>query len=200
MAEQLIISIGREFGSGGHEIAEMLAKKFDLPLYDKNLLHEMAQHNNMNAAELEKYDELPKNKLLSRRVKGYSNSPEENIANMQFEHLRKMAAEGKSFVIVGRCSEVILKEYVGKGLVRIFVLADLACKVKRISDYEHVSEREAQDMLERSNRKRKQYHNHYCDSKWGDSRNYDICINSSRLGLEKTAEYLEGYINAVVGE
>lgn len=89
MEKQLIISIGREFGSGGHEIAEILAEKFDLKLYDKSLLQHIADERNVNVAHIEKYDEIPRNLLLSRTVRGYSNSVEENIANMQFDFLKK---------------------------------------------------------------------------------------------------------------
>lgn len=110
MGKQLIISVGREFGSGGHEIAEMLAKKFDLKLYDKNLLQNIAQEKEVDAQNIEKYDEVPRNMLFSRTVKGYSNSMEENVAQMQFDYLKRKAKEGESFVVVGRCSEVILKD------------------------------------------------------------------------------------------
>lgn len=109
MAQQLIISIGREYGSGGHEIAERLAERFELHFYDKNLLKEIALEKNINADKLEKYDEIPRS--VSRKVRGFSSSPEENTANMQFEYLRKMAENGKSFVIVGRCSETVLRDY-----------------------------------------------------------------------------------------
>ncbi len=198
MSDQLIISVGRQFGSGGHEIADMLAGRFGLPLYDKNLLHEMAESSHMDAAKLEKYDEHPKNHLFSRQVNGYSNSPEENIANMQFDYLRRLAAEGKSFVIVGRCSEAVLRQYAGKGLVRIFVLADTDFKTGRVRSSYNISEKEAREMIVRIDRQRKQYHNMHCDCKWGDARNYDICVNSGLLGTEETADYLETYILAAM--
>ena len=192
MAEQIIISVGREFGSGGHEIAEKLAAKFELTLYDANLLREIAVERNIDAVALEKYDEIPKKRLISRNVRGYSNSPEENIANMQFEYLQKKAKEGKSFVVVGRCSEAILKEY--DGLISIFILADKECKIDRIKKLRNVSDTEAEFIISRHDRRRKDYHNYYCTGKWGDSRNYDISINSSKLGIDRTADYLEDYI------
>lgn len=193
MSEQVIISIGREFGSGGHEIAEKLAKRFGFKMYDVNILREIAVERNIDAAMLEKYDEVPKKRLISRNVRGYSNSPEENIANLQFEYLQKKAKEGKSFVVVGRCSEAILKEY--KGLISIFILADKECKIERIKKLRNVSDQEAEFVINRHDRKRKEYHNYYCTGKWGDSRNYDISINSSKLGIDKTADYIESYIN-----
>ena len=192
MDERTVITIGREFGSGGHEIAEMLAKKFDLKLYDKNLLQNIAQEKEVDAQNIEKYDEVPRNMLFSRTVKGYSNSMEENVAQMQFDYLKRKAKEGESFVVVGRCSEVILKD--NPALISIFVGGDYDSKVERIMRVYKMSRSEAEIFMARQNKKRKGYHNYYCKGKWGDSRNYDISINSSRLGLKKTADILEGYI------
>ncbi len=193
MGKQLIISVGREFGSGGHEIAEMLAKKFDLKLYDKNLLQNIAQEKEVDAQNIEKYDEVPRNMLLSRTVKGYSNSMEENVAQMQFDYLKRKAKEGESFVVVGRCSEVILKD--NPALISIFVVGDYDSKVERIMRVYKMSRPEAESFMVRQNKKRKGYHNYYCKEKWGDSRNYDITVNSSKLGEAETAELLVDYIN-----
>ena len=191
-SKQLIIAVSREFGSGGHCIAEELARRFALPLYDRNILEEIADEKNVDSRNLEKYDELPKNHLLSRTVRGVSNSPEEQIANMQFDFLRKKAEEGASFVIVGRCAETILKG--NPGLITIFVLGDMDAKIKRIAGLHLISRAEAERMIWRHDRKRKAYHNHYCEMKWGDSRNYDLCINSNKLGIERTTDTLEQYI------
>lgn len=192
MEKQIIISISREYGSGGHVMAEMLAERFGLPFYDHNLLDEIAQKKNVSVENLSRYDEVPKIHGLSRRVRGHNNSPEEAIANMQFEFLKEKAASGESFVVVGRCSETVLKEY--EGLVPIFVLSDSDAKVERIMQVREMNRKEAEAAIRRHDKRRKAYHNHYCYIKWGDSRNYDICINSSRLGLEKTTDYLESYI------
>ena len=125
-------------------------------------------------------------------MRGFSNSPEEQIANMQFDFLRKKAEEGASFVIVGRCAETILKG--NPGLITIFVLGDMDAKIKRIAGLHLISRAEAERMIWRHDRKRKAYHNHYCEMKWGDSRNYDLCINSNKLGIERTTDTLEQYI------
>ena len=112
MAEkQIIISIGREYGSGGHEIASRLAEKFNLNLYDSNLLQEVANEHGMNAENLTPYDELQKSPVISRTVRGFSNSNEKNVAEMQFNFLKKKAKDGESFVVVGRCAEEVLKEF-----------------------------------------------------------------------------------------
>lgn len=191
--KQVIISIGREFGSAGHEIAEALAKKYQLKLYDYHLLREIADEKNVRVAELAPYDEIPKKGFGYRTVKGYSNSPQENIAYMQFNHLKKRAAEGKSFVVVGRCAEEALKDY--DGLITIFVLGDMDKKIERITRLHQISEKKAKEMIIEQDKKRKAYHNYFCEGKWGDSRNYDFSINSSKLGVEATIELLEEYIN-----
>ena len=194
MGKQLIISVGREFGSGGHVIAEELARRFELPLYDNNLLEHIAEEKENSNESLKKYDERPKNRLFSRTVRGYSNSVQENLANMQFDYLKKKAADGESFVVVGRCSETILKGT--QGLVTVFVLGDPDVKAERIQKVYGVSEEEARRMMKREDWNRKSYHNYYCKGKWGDSRNYDFSINSSKLGIEKTVDILETCIRA----
>lgn len=192
MDKQLIISIGREFGSGGHTLANRLAEKFGLELYDKNILKEIATEKSVNVSSLEKYDEKPRNYFFTRSVRGYSNSMEENLATMQFDFLRQKAEEGKSFIVVGRCADHILKDY--PALISIFVLGDWENKVERIKKIYGVSTSEAENIIYREDRKRKYYHNSYCKGKWGDSRNYDLSININKLGEEATVEVLADYI------
>ena len=192
MSGQLIISVGREFGSGGREIAEKLADRFNIALYDYHLLSEISSEKELDFDVLDKYDEIPRKKVFSRSVRGYSNSPEENIANMQFDYMQKKAKEGKSFVIVGRCSEAILKDY--ECMISIFILGDMNAKIERIKEIYNISSLEAENMINRKNKKRKEYHNYYCTGKWGDSRNYEISINSSKLGIDTTVDILEKYI------
>jgi len=189
---QLIISVGREFGSGGRIIAETLAEKFGIPVYDRHLITEIAEKTGLTPEEVEKYNENPKKRILSRSVRGYSNSIEDSIAEMQFKFLREKAEQGESFVVVGRCSETILRDF--DSLVSVFVLADKECKVKRVMEVYELSEQEAKELIVKKDKKRKRYHNYHCSGHWGDSRLYDICINSSRLGIEKTADCLESYI------
>ena len=190
--KQVIISIGREFGSGGHEIAEKLAERFQLPLYDYNLLREIADEKNVSISNLAPYDEVYRTGFGSRTVRGYNNSPQKNIANMQFDFLKKKAKEGESFVVVGRCAEHALKEY--DALITIFILGDLDAKIRRISKLYTLSSKEAKDLIAEQDKKRKTYHNYFCDKKWGDSRNYEFSINSSKLGVDATADILEDYI------
>lgn len=192
MEKQLIISVGREFGSGGHVIAEELARRFEIPFFDSNLLEHVAAEKNVEHKHLGKYDEKPKSKLFSRTVRGFSNSPQENVANMQFDLLKRMAGEGKSFVVVGRCSEAMLKEF--PGMISLFILGDYAAKTRRIMEKYEMTEEQAHQTMRTEDWKRKSYHNYYCKGKWGDSRNYDFSINSSKLGVEKTVDIIEIYI------
>ena len=191
---QIIISVGREFGSGGRVIAEELAKRFDIPIYDRHLITEIAEKMGMTAEEVEKYDEAPKLKILSRRVNGYSNSIEDNVAEMQFNILDEKAKNGESFVVVGRCSETKLKKY--PALISLFVLGDMEQKVKRIMELYELDEEEAKKFIAKKDKKRKHYHNDHCTGSWGDSRLYDLSINSSRLGIDKCVDMLEHYIRA----
>ena len=190
--DQLIIAISREFGSGGHEIAERIAKDFDLPLYDYNLMREIAKDKNLpNTHELEKYDELPRSPI-NVSIRGFSTSTTQNFAIMQFDYLKKKAENGDSFVIVGRCAETVLKDY--DCMIPIFILADEDEKVKRIMRIYDMDKKEALATIKSQNRKRKSYHNYYSTAKWGDSRLYEVSINSSKLGIDGTVKFLEDYI------
>lgn len=194
MNQQLIISVGREFGSGGHEIAQKLSKIYNIPLYDHNLLDEVAAKRNLNHKDLKEFDESKRNKLFSRTVKGLTNSPAHNVANLQFDYLKEKAKNGESFVVVGRCSETILKEY--PGLVSLFILGDSEIKTERIMKLYNKSKSDAKDLMKEKDNKRKAYHNSHCEGKWGDSRNYDLSINSSKLGIDESVRIITDYINA----
>ena len=191
---QIIISVGREFGSGGRVIAEKLAERFSLPLYDRHLITEIAEKMGMTPEQVEKYNEVPKMKLLSRTVKGYSNSIEDNIAEMQFDIIDKKAADGESFVVVVRCAETKLKKY--PALISLFILGDMDKKVERVMEVYQLSRDEAEKFINKKDKKRKRYHNYHVSGKWGDSRLYDLSVNSSRLGIDKTVDMLAEYIQA----
>ncbi|MDD6763033.1 MAG: cytidylate kinase-like family protein [Clostridiales bacterium] len=197
MEKQLIISVSREFGSGGYAVAEELAGRFKIGFYDHNILDLIAQKKSGNADTLKKFDEVPKSRLFSRTVRGFSNSPEDVISEMQFDFMREKAEAGESFVIVGRCSEAVLKGH--PGLVTVFILGDYDKKVERVCEKYHLSQSEAQSLIKTKDKKRKSYHNYHCDLHWGDSRGYDISINSSKLGVSGTADVIEAYIRERFG-
>lgn len=192
MGQQFVISISREFGSAGHEIAEKIAKDLEIKFYDRSILDEIANHMNVKVELLEKYDEKPRNLILSRRVGKYTNSMEEILAETQFEFIRKKVEKGESFVIVGRCAETVLKDF--DGLISIFISGDKQHKLERVMEKYNLNETDALAKMKRHDLKRKQYHNRHSDAKWGDSRYYDMCINSSPLGTEATIKVLENYI------
>ena len=102
MSEQLIISVSREYGSGGHEIAQKLAEYYKLPMYDHNLLDEVAASMNVSSKELAEFDEKRRNKFLYRSVMGMNSSPADNVARMQFDYIKKKAEAGESFVTLFR--------------------------------------------------------------------------------------------------
>ena len=194
MSKQILVSIGREFGSGGHEIAAKIAEHFQIPLYDRNLLEDVAVEKGINAGALEPYDERPKKHVISRTVRNLSNSNEQNVNEMQFDYLRQKANSGESFVVVGRCSEIVLQD--NPNLVSIFVLAQQECKLERVMRLYSLGKNEALQKMAHQDKSRKAFHNQYSKYPWGDSRNYHLCINSSALGVEKTAEYLIAFIEA----
>lgn len=191
---QVIISVGREFGSGGRYIAEKLSERFDIPLYDRHLITEIAKKTGMTEEQVNKFNEAPNIKILSRRVNGYSNSIEDNIAEMQFDIIEQKAKSGESFVVIGRCSETKLKEY--PSLVSLFILGDMDKKIERVKEIYELNDDEAKKFITKKDKKRKRYHNYHCNGKWGDSRLYDLSINSSKLGIDKTIDVLEQYIKS----
>lgn len=191
---QLIISIGREFGSGGHEIAQKLADRFEIPLYDRNLLKEIASEKHLDAATLEAYDEKRKKFVIYRKVRGMDASPEVAVAHLQFNYLKDKANAGESFVVVGRCAETMLSN--NENMISIFILADEEAKIERVMRIFNKTRNEAIELMNYKDRARKDYHNHFCAVKWGDSRNYELSINSSKLGIDKTVELIAEYIKA----
>ncbi|MBE5903911.1 MULTISPECIES: cytidylate kinase-like family protein [Pseudobutyrivibrio] len=184
---QFIISVGREYGSGGHEIASILSEKFDIPMYDRNMLDQMAEKNGIDSEELHKHEEM-KHQGLHRTVRGHSSSIQDTIAQLQFDFIRNKAASGESFVVVGRCAENVLRD--NPALISIFVRGDEEAKTERICRLYKLNKLEAKAKMFRHDKKRKAYHNYYSKMKWGDSRGYDFCVNSSLMGVEATAEAL----------
>ena len=200
MDKQIIISIGREFGSGGHEIAEGLAKHYNIPLYDKEIFEHIEENEAINAEVAQFYDEKPISpSFYPVMVDGMSLPLEQTVANHIFNFIRtKGDKEKQSFVIVGRCAEYVLRD--NPNMISIFVLGDKEAKCKRVMEKYGLDEKAAYNRMRREDKMRKTYHNFYADGKWGDSRSYDICINSSTLGMDKTLETLIAYIDKALGE
>ncbi len=194
MDKQIIITLNREYGSGGHDIAEALADRLGLPYYDRDVIEELAKKHNFDSQNIRDYDESPRKHFLSRSVKGHSNSPEEIIAEMQFNLIKEMADEGKSFIIVGRCAEYILKDY--DCMLSFFVSAEHEFKVKRTMETRNMTRKEAESTMKRHDTNRKLYHRQNTGTHWGHRKNYDMMIDSSVLGLDKTTDIIESFIRA----
>ena len=184
---QFIISVGREYGSGGHEIATILSERFNVPMYDRNMLDQLAEKNGIDAEDLHKHEEM-KRQGLTRTVRGHSSSVQDSIAQLQFDFIKEKADSGESFVVVGRCSENVLRD--NPALISLFIRGDEAVKTERICRLYKLNKLEAKAKMYRHDKKRKAYHNYYSKMKWGDSRGYDFCVNSSLMGVEATAEAL----------
>lgn len=193
MKEQIIVTIGREYGSGGHHIAQEIAEKLGVKLYDKELLEQMVRDSGYTKDDVEKYDEKPVNPFLSRKVRNYSNSIEEVMAEKVFDFIRDRAEEGESFVVVGRCSENVLRG--NPNTVSVFVLGDMKDRLARIEKLYNLSESKAMLAIKKKDKLRKLYHNYYSDIKWGDSRGYHVSVNSSLLGIEGTVDMLMDLID-----
>ena len=194
--KQVIVAIGREFGSGGHIVAQKLAEHYNIPLYSKELLTELAKSGDYSEEMLERLDEKPINlAFIPVPMAGNPISLEQDVAMRQFDFLRKKANEEKeSFVVVGRCADEILAD--NPNLVRVFILADRENKMKRVMEREGLSEKEALSKMKKADKVRKTYHNFYCENKWGDSRSYDICIRTDRIDMDTAARMVIDYIDA----
>ena len=195
MKDQIIITIGRESGSGGHAIAKKVADAMGIPCYDKKKLVEgTAQISGMNKNYVRKLDEKPVGFPFSGRIGAFEESPESNVARMTFEYIRQIAASGESCVIVGRCADSVLKD--NPNALRIFIVGDVEEKNKRLSNIQQITLEEADQERKEADRFRRAYHNFYSETKWGDSRAYDLIINSSRLGIQGTADYIKVFADA----
>lgn len=198
MGKQMIISVGREFGSGGHIVAANLAKHFGLTLLDSNILSEIARKNNTSEESLRKYDESARNLLFSRSVNGFSNSPEEIIAQMQFDYIKEKADAGESFVVIGRCADYVLRD--NPNLIKIFILGDMEARIARTAERENITPDKARVRIAQADKRRKYFHNTHSENKWGDSRSYDITVNSSKLGFDRATDLLIKYIELRTSE
>lgn len=189
---QLLIALGREFGSGGREIAEKLGERLGITVYDKNILDEMQERFGFDKKVLDEHEETPVNVLFSRKIRGFSSSIEEVVAQRQFELIKEKAEKGESFILIGRCGEHVLKDY--PNLHTFFIRGEGEKKCRHVMEKYDLDEKDARELMRRRDRQRKNYHNFYCDGKWGDSRNYDLCVNASALGVDGAVELLMKYL------
>ena len=200
MMEHTLITIGRQFGSGGHEVGNRLAERLDIPLYDHNLLRMAARELGVSDEDVAKVDETMLGRFLSGYVAGSGEytafmSGEEagrplsdRLFEAQSELIRRLAQRGPG-IFVGRCADQILKD--DNQLLRVYIYAsDMEDRIKRIKKNKHISQEEALDRIAYKDRQRRDYYNFYTGHEWGKMENYDICLNTSVLSEEECVELL----------
>ncbi|MCI8357768.1 MAG: cytidylate kinase-like family protein [Lachnospiraceae bacterium] len=199
-----IITIGRQFGSGGREIGEKLAKHYGIKYYDKELLTRTAKESGFCEEMMHNHDERPTNSFLYNLVMdtysfGYNSSAfvdmpiSHKVFLAQFDTIKKIASEGPC-VIVGRCADYALSEY--QNCLHVFIHADEKSKIKHIMEKhgDVTSEQKARDMMIKKDKQRQSYYNYYSSKKWGRADSYDLTINSGILGEDGTVKLLIQYI------
>ncbi len=198
MSKNLVITIGREFGSGGHTIAKQLSELMGIPMYDKELIALAAKSSGYSEDVLKDIDETATNSLLYSlslnagqhmpMMMGAHNIPITDKAFIICSNIIKELSEKESCIIVGRCADSVLKSH--ENLFTVFIHADLDWRISRICEYEKCTRNEAANIIKKSDRRRAAYHNYYADTKWGNAKTYDLCINS-KIGFERAAEIIK---------
>lgn len=192
MSKRFIIAIGREFGSGGKHIGRALAKELGVNLYDRNIVEKVAAEKDADVAEFMKYAKKKRRHFFHRSIRNHTTSLEDHVAELQFDYIRRLGASDESFVIVGRCAEEILKG--AEGLITIFVKADREYKIGRVMKQFELDREDAIEKMNRHDRTRKYYHDRFCEGKWGEVDNYDLCIDSTYFGTQGTAHFITEYV------
>lgn len=193
MDKKIIITIGRQFGSGGKSVADALGAKLGIPVYDHELIIKAAQDSGFSAELFVQSDEKKRFFSLSSIFAGSYNTDTENymsdkgLFRMQCETIRRIAAEGPA-VIVGRCSDYILRDM--DCVLDVFLTSPVEVRAKRVASRLGISEEAALDMLEKRDKARAEYYNYYTFGDWGVASTYDLCLDSSIMGIEGTAEFI----------
>ena len=192
MEKKIIINIGRQFGGGGLAVASELGKRLGIPVYDKELILKAAQDSGFSAEVFKERDEKKRFFSLSAIFSnGYSETEnymsDRGLFKMQSETIRSIAEQG-SAVIVGRCSDYILRDM--KGTLNVFLTSPIEVRAARLAERQGISLDEATRLAENEDRKRAEYYNYYTFSDWGVAGTYDLCLDSSILGIEGTAEFI----------
>lgn len=182
MEKKLIITIGRQFGSGGKAVADELGRRLGIPVYDSELITEAAKKSGIAEEFFKQRDE--KRRALFIGLKSGMN--DEILFGIQSETIRDLADQG-SAIFVGRASDYVLRD---RDCVDVFISAPLKARVGRIMERQGLSESEAESLIERKDRGRTEYYDFFTFSKWGSASNYDLCLDSSILGIEGTAEMI----------
>ncbi|NCA67941.1 MAG: cytidylate kinase-like family protein [Clostridia bacterium] len=201
MKKKLVITIGREFCSGGSDIGKQIAAHFGIPYYDKEIIDATAEVLKCSPSVVEQYDEKPV-RLWGLYGYQYGTSlyagdpslilpPGIKIAAAQFHAVAKFA-ESSSCVIVGRCADYLLKDK--PDVIKIFVRADTDSRVKRVMRLYKLNEKDAKKLIKKTDKVRIDYYGIHTQQKWGDAKNYDLLINTAAIGISGAAEVIIKYI------
>ena len=198
-----IITIGREYGSGGRQIGQEIAKYFGIKCYDKELLEHAANDSGICKELFENHDEKPTNSFLYSLVMdtysfgyssaGFSDMPmNHKIFLAQFDAIKGIAQEGPC-VLIGRCADYALEDY-SNNVLRVFIHAEMDDRIRRIAKTYNLTDARAKDLIIKTDKKRAGYYNYYSNKKWGDAASYDLCLNSSILGIDGAVEAIKTLI------
>lgn len=199
MAKKVIITIARQYGSGGREIGERVAEMLGIPLYDKELITDAAAKGSLNEEVIKGADESAANSLLYTLAMGsnilgttmnfgYKKPLNDKLFVLQSEVIKEYA-EGGSCVIIGRCSDYVLRNE--KNVLRLFIYGDLDHRKARVAErHPEIKSSQIIDIINKTDKRRASYYNFYTGNKWGKYDNYDMAINSSTLGIEGTANII----------
>ncbi|MCI6165820.1 MAG: cytidylate kinase-like family protein [Lachnospira sp.] len=201
MDERTVITIGREFGSGGHEIGSKLAERLGIKCYDKELLELAAKQSGLCEELFASQDEKPTNSFLYSLVMdtyslGYTNSYVDMPINhkvflAQFDAIKKLA-EKESCVIVGRCADYALED--DPFAVSVFIKAGMDDRIKRIKRIYELNDSKAADLIQKTDKRRASYYNYYSSKKWGEAKSYDLCIDSGVVGIDGAIDMILKFI------
>ncbi len=199
--DKFVISIGRQPGSGGKEIAEKLAERLNIKVYDKTLLEVAARESGIDTTVFEQADEQEVSAFFGGWFSIHGSMgdyiPSNNymgnnkLFEIQSEAIRNVA-ENESCIIVGRCAEYVLRDH--PALLSVFITADYDDRIERVMKREGIGQEKAAEFIEKSDKRRRSYHDYYATTRWGEAKCYDLCINSSRMGVEGSVEFLYRFI------
>lgn len=198
--DNLIINVGRQLGSGGCDIAKMLADDFGCKFYDRELLNLAAQESGFSEEIFEQNDEQKGflKSLFHLHAPHISDTnfynsrfSQESLFLFQSEAIRKAADEGRC-VFVGRCADYVLRDR--DDVVNIFITARLEERIKAVCEREGCDANSARRIISEKEKQRASYYNYYTGKRWGHAESYDLCVDTSLLGMERTRQLLRQYI------
>ena len=201
--DNVVITIARQYGSGGKTVGEMLADRLGVHFYNKELMKLASEDSGISEALFVNADEKVKNtrlfKIAQNVYSGELIPPEsddftstDNLFNYQAKIIRKLAEE-ESCVIVGRCADFVLKDY--DNVLSVFVHAPHDFCMEQAAKKHSMSARELDKFIQKTDKHRAEYYKYHTGREWTDARNYDLCLDSSKLGFERCVEEIKAYID-----